>query len=126
MIHKEIQIECSFYEQEYYYGRDNNESSFLQEQTWESKGRITMSSKSDDITVSDTNNDIGWFPYPICLQCVSASGWFQEKSRFLSYKVLVLFGIYAFKLRKRNKGDERHFDSGYRRATYCRIVHNER
>ena len=128
MIHKEIQIECSFYEQEYYngIGIDDYDSSFLQEQTWESKGRITMSSKSDDIIVLDTNNDIGWFPYPLCLQCVSASGWFHEKSRILSYKVLILFGIYAFRLRKRIKGDGIHFDSWYRRATYCRIAHNER
>ena len=74
MIRKEIQITCSFIEQEYYsgIGIDNYESSFLQEQTWEAKGRIMMSSKSDDITVLDTNNDIGWFPYPACLQCVNA------------------------------------------------------
>lgn len=126
MIYKKIQIECSFFEQEYYYWSDDHKSSFIQEQTWGIKGRITMSSKSDDIIVLDTDNDIGWFPYPTCLQCVSASGWFQEKRKTLSYKVLVLFGIYAFRLRKRNIGDGIQLDSGYRRATYCRITHNER
>lgn len=128
MIRKEIRIECSFIEQEYYrgIGIDNYKSSFLQEQTWEAKGRILMSSKSDDITVLDTNNDIGWFPYPACLQCVNASGWFHEKSRILSYKVLILFGIYAFRLQKRIKGDGIHLDSWYRRSTYCRMVRDGR
>ena len=96
----------------------------------ESKKQNKIVLKDKQLTYSDACRKLfvgyGWFPYPYCLQCVNASWWFHEKSRILSYKVLILFGIYAFRLRKRIKGDGIHLDSGYRRSTYCRIVRDGR